>query len=1075
MFNSSNGIKILLEGEELYEAIIAAISDAKRINLSYLGRKSISPEEVTSASANPLGRKATLFKFFHKHKSKNNKNLFSKSWIEKLWEIRSSSFENNVELKKLFTADSKDYKITNQFKGSLKRDFDLILHMLWENRAILLPITMKMPLAKGGNRAQNIEFAAESYSEVLQIFKKSSVKHVDFGVIDLTKKMPEQSIKNYEWYAWRMVRAATWYTIEDITSEDLNDAWNYCLESQVYPFQIKFWFTLLAEAVPQRTNYDVNQIGYQLTQRIHKQKNLATTGQNKKSDAITTSDYVPKPIEDKLKPWLNAVFIYGKKQKAKGHKTWDKMQNIASFVITYLIHEVYPKCGADGVPLIHQFDRSYIDGFNGKPSLLTWLSKDVKKNTYQSRLYRVSDFFDFLELYDENGFRNRMSSKIDFPIVRRGKGTEKKTIDQDYFSIVYKFTFAIADWYWHLTQQAVDGINLNVSSKKLAIETCLFGFVPFIIHDGKVFPIKFVPIQIAPLIYRQLKDSEGLKQIPTIHYLNLTQFMLETGIRHIHVNWLDRDRYDELTDRETLNPYDFLPVDILINTDKVNGEWCAQPLPTALLVLDRQKEYQSFFPEPELTKKIWYDGHEDGVFGKFIPLFALGAAAGGHHRSISSPPSHDVYTSKWKALLYVFNLFAIDVLGLKGVLDKPLILNDKNSFLSMDNFEDAMKVFEAKNVDITPHSIRATVVSEFIPILPPSEIKKITGHASTAHLLYYAKIDKNYLKKVGEFQKAIIEAGFSEVREPRSIDEIDAIDVDFVSAKDINEKLRNAFRQNREGTLHDYGAVSNTSPAKNADTISSGINVIKNRPIDNFSFNNTHICPFNNECPKDVVRSFPSAPIMKPCGACFYSVKTVDHLPSILGKIRAYTDENAELEAFIKQAKSKGVDSCELNEQITRRKFLSDETVAWISTVHCLDRMRIERESREQWLVQKPELLNEHLIKVSSTEGSLSNLLLKASEARAHAEYFTPTLKNKLKAARSKILAHTQQYQLLLKEAPEDFTLIDEFRGQVKSICDALNINVTELSEVMQQPLAIDNSPRGSLALLNGKKGDSNE
>ena len=120
-------------------------------------------------------------------------------------------------------------------------------------------------------------------------------------------------------------------------------------------------------------------------------------------------------------------------------------------------------------------------------------------------------------------------------------------------------------------------------------------------------------------------------------------------------------------------------------------------------------------------------------------------------------------------------------------------------------------------------------------------------------------------------------------------------------------------------------------------------------------------------------------------------------------------------------------------------------------------------------------MLNEHLIKVSSTEGSLSNLLLKASEARAHAEYFTPTLKNKLKAARSKILAHTQQYQLLLKEAPEDFTLIDEFRGQVKSICDALNINVTELSEVMQQPLAIDNSPRGSLALLNGKKGDSNE
>jgi len=758
MFNSSNGIEILLEGKELSVAIIAAISDAKNVNLSYLGRKSITPAEVTSASANPLGRKATLFKFFHKHKSKINENLFSKSWVENLWAIRTSSLENSAELKKLFTADSQDYKITNQFKGSLKRDFDLILHMLWENRAILLPITMKMPFAKGENGTQNIEFAANSYSEVLQIFKKSSVKHLDFDVVDLTKEMPDQSIKNYEWYAWRIVRAATWYSIEDITSADLNDAWNYCSENHVYPFQIKFWFTLLAEAAPQRINFDVNQIGFQLTQRIQKQKSSITLDQHQLSNALTTSDYVPKPIEDKLKPWLNAVLIYGEKLKAKGHKTWDKMQNIASYIITYLIHEVYPKCGAEGVPLIHQFDRSYIDGINGKPSLLTWLGKGIKKNTYQSRLYRISDFFDFLELYDENGFRNRISYRIDFPIVSRDKGTKKKTIDQSYFSLVYKFTFAIADWFWHQTQRVADGIKLSVSSKDLAIETCHFGFIPFIIHDGKVFPIKYLPIQIAPLIYRQLKGSDGLKQIPTVHYLNLTQFMLETGIRHKHANWLDRDRYDELTDRETSSPYDLQLVDILINTDKVNDEWCAKPLSTALLALDRQKEYQSLFPESELTQKIWYDGHEDGVFGKFTPLFALGAAAGGRHRSITTPPSYESYSLKWKALLYTFNLFAIDVLELKGILDKPLELKEKSVFSTLSDFEDAMKAFEPKNVDITPHSIRATVVSEFITVLPPDEIKKITGHASTAHLLYYAKVDKNYLKKVGEFQKAIIEA-----------------------------------------------------------------------------------------------------------------------------------------------------------------------------------------------------------------------------------------------------------------------------------------------------------------------------
>ncbi|WP_413766536.1 hypothetical protein, partial [Vibrio vulnificus] len=50
-----------------------------------------------------------------------------------------------------------------------------------------------------------------------------------------------------------------------------------------------------------------------------------------------------------------------------------------------------------------------------------------------------------------------------------------------------------------------------------------------------------------------------------------------------------------------------------------------------------------------------------------------------------------------------------------------------------------------KAIPITPHSMRSQVVSDKITILPPSIIKRTTGHATDSHVIYYAQVSSSYL------------------------------------------------------------------------------------------------------------------------------------------------------------------------------------------------------------------------------------------------------------------------------------------------------------------------------------------
>ena len=377
------------------------------------------------------------------------------------------------------------------------------------------------------------------------------------------------------------------------------------------------------------------------------------------------------------------------------------------------------------------------------------------------------------------------------------------------------------------------------------------------------------------------------------------------------------------------------------------------------------------------------------------------------------------------------------------------MLEEFRSIKSIDTVDDysaAFKLFEKskKLIEHTPHSCRATVVSNWITILPPHIIGDyITGHSTIEHVLYYVKMDPSFLKRHEEYQKVAFENGF----------QWDESHISSIRAEDINSNLQKAFRENKDQAMHDFGAFSYERPRPNGEIL-SGIRALKKQPLDSVTYHGTHICPYGDQCPKDVQDDLNAIPgARKPCGGCYYSVKTVDHLPRIAGHVRSLTEESAELKTYIDEALAEGAESKSLEPVAERRKFLSDEIAAWSVTIHCLEQMLEDVRTRDHFLVQEPQIVKEHLEGVLIDSSSLENMMFRLSEAKTHAEFFTPQLKNQLKVARAKILKRSGDLNRLLQDEPKGFELIDEFRGIIRSTCETLGISVKELAEEMEKPV----------------------
>jgi hypothetical protein len=312
---------------------------------------------------------------------------------------------------------------------------------------------------------------------------------------------------------------------------------------------------------------------------------------------------------------------------------------------------------------------------------------------------------------------------------------------------------------------------------------------------------------------------------------------------------------------------------------------------------------------------------------------------------------------------------------------------------------------------------------------------------------YYAVYDDEYMKIVGQSQEAALRGWHALLDDPS--------DHIAIKADEINSKLREAIEDRMIDGFETFGATSFDRELPNGK-IEGGMIIAKELGAGQIAYNSTHMCPYNNICPKEVVEEIGE----KLCGQCWASIKTVDHLPRISAHIRDLHAKVGEKTSSIEVMMTKGVSDNVIEMHDFIRTKLAAEESSWIATHAILENFRKNLVNRDKYLVTRPEIVEKQLTLVATDDSTLANLLLRIRDAQAYPEYMTPQLNGKMISVRNMILTKTGNLDQLVNQ-PDNYELLDEFRGMIRSICDATGASIDELCKRMEQEL-----PAGNNALL---------
>ncbi len=541
----------------------------------------------------------------------------------------------------------------------------------------------------------------------------------------------------------------------------------------------------------------------------------------------------------------------------------------------------------------HIFDDGLFDYEKEPPmTFLTYMdmyakAQDWSNDTHYGRVLVCDDLCTYIqdncnEFKGAESFVNNFTSSC-FPNVQKKHGTVKKIIPRDYFATFLSMLYSLEALVMHINDMAagktsgilngrlceVDLYDLQESHAWSGLMTKhaqggngmgmvnldLLSYCPIFYHAGKVYRMTYVP-RFFPLLDYEVNGIVVKRASPS--QLRTTIAMCETGLRQHHVIWLDKDRYDCVMDKYSKSQL----APLFVNSDKSHSEWTAIVGRHVMKVFDRQRDFYNECSFPHYKEDMWYSGVEGAKFGKYKPLF----------RGVGDGRNDSVWKNYKLFPVYLLMLQHFIRATLSQTQGDPLVywkdatgvVNPVNDYSEEFLNQMPMKKLSSPH---TPHALRAGFVSEAIRFLPPSIIGQFMTGQTEELVLYYALFDgKNmpdHQKLLADYLQKNMEAlGQGEAPELAK------------AVMEMNVRLMSSIQKDPVKAIQDHGLVSLTG-VKNSQ---SGIEVLRAKRYTELAFNNCHICPFGNRCPKEVVEQLGAG---QPCSLCPYAIRGVDHLRAI--------------------------------------------------------------------------------------------------------------------------------------------------------------------------------------------------
>ena len=638
--------------------------------------------------------------------------------------------------------------------------------------------------------------------------------------------------------------------------------------------------------------------------------------------------------------------IFGKSSKAS------TFNSVFNKLKTYI--DALPDFESSQYPEIHLspvgLDRNFLKSNHYETGFLKYLAANIKNTTYNSQLNELSRFFDWIELNGNFDFVNPIIDELDRKLSDAPSGTTKAPLSgSTQFPLVWSITASLCEFYWYL-------VSKNLYKHKQATQnddvydTEKLGFVPVFYFNDRIYPILFIPTK---LTYENGITRKGrLYSYPTFQGLFENFIALETGLRHLHIRYLNYLNWFEKIDGSLINTVEDnkftvqklkqrVPCELHVNTDKVKTEpWFPTVSSRVIETLFRLQAFAKYIEKP--IKKEWYNGVVGNENGKIASPFYIFDDLPENCHVISE----STISNQFKRLLNFVDI-QIDLYKLAckkvGALPKEIIASLSNSGIKAIDTPSKLVMHKALirtlikdsyycnvsyETDVTPHAIRATVASYKVTLLPPRAVaESITGHESLASLFYYVKYDPVFLNELANI----------DVNEPSRDGVISNLFEKFglINQKALQENIKVQIETDPVNGVHKLGGISFASEGNNH--VYSGLIAIKNVSPDNIAYFDTHLCPVGGVCPKEVKDEVGEYK----CGSCFYSIKTVDHLSSILAKVRQLEDEKDYLSDLSNRISESGSATGKLIEIDKKRGDISDELAAWEHTFDVLEAKRV--------------------------------------------------------------------------------------------------------------------------------------
>lgn len=351
----------------------------------------------------------------------------------------------------------------------------------------------------------------------------------------------------------------------------------------------------------------------------------------------------------------------------------------------------------------------------------------------------------------------------------------------------------------------------------------------------------------------------------------------------------------------------------------------------------------------------------------------------------------------------------------------------------------------------TPHALRAGFVSEAIRFLPPSIIGQFMTGQTEELVWYYAIFDgKNmpdHQKLLADYLQKNMEAlGQGEAPELAKV------------VMEMNSRLMSSIQKDPVNAIQHHGLVS-LNGVKESE---NGVELLRAKRYTQLAFNNSHICPFGNHCPKEVVEQFGAG---QPCTLCPYAIRGVDHLRAISVEKDKAKEMMAGVLKHIKEhrALKKSSQNTQAIEKLNAEHDL-----------HAREAFALEAIEQQLYLMSKSGQLHNfyandkegvvnHYQKIQLTEDE--HLLKRLIDVQNFPDATSPELNTKFAYMRTALLVKESKIEELLKV--DDRSPAHKLGSQIGSMLRAGALHVNDVLRIKKSAELLHDMQEPSLVIAN--------